>query len=492
LGIELLVTILLMLLRVSTDGTYAKTELRNWSGDHTQDPSGAISCSGAAPQSPFRVLKPITNADQGVAVFASAIFIRPLITSGGDCGQLGGSVAPLPDNMEQATFVANDSVTSQPNLTTQSFVPALQREDGSYIGTDINNQLDAVNLDGTSPWQTKINPDADGNATPVKPLHAMEDGGTIASSDPPGTVFTIDAAGNLTTQVSGDGTPASWSGETYVSVNSGISNLAMPLIYSAGASFWPQAAGNPSSNSVAIVQCPCLLQSDNSLQGSAPHSPRFAYSGLLKNVSFSSFFLPPPDNRKYVLLSGDPGLNTVDAQGHVHGHNVGRLFNLAAQTKARDLVNAGAMNIVNVRISSFQDFSDAITTNGLIDGEIVYFGHAGVDQGGRNALFPGETAGVQTNVTSLNIGNLSNVHLGPNVTITLNACHAGYGGTRSVANQIAVQLKRTVFAYPLDMYFSSDPTPRAYKKGMVAPSGVPVYMVPNADGMQPTRFPLDK
>jgi IPT/TIG domain/Kelch motif len=75
----------LMLLRVSPDGTYAKTELRNWSGDHTQDPSGAISCSGAAPQSPFRVLKPITNADQGVAVFASAIFIRPLITSGGGC-----------------------------------------------------------------------------------------------------------------------------------------------------------------------------------------------------------------------------------------------------------------------------------------------------------------------------------------------------------------------------------------------------------------------
>jgi hypothetical protein len=49
-------------------------------------------------------------------------------------------------------------------------------------------------------------------------------------------------------------------------------------------------------------------------------------------------------------------------------------------------------------------------------------------------------------------------------------------------------LKRTVYAYPVDMYFSSNPSPKRFVKGMKAPSGVPTYMVPNGDGLQPIPF----
>ena len=47
-----------------------------------------------------------------------------------------------------------------------------------------------------------------------------------------------------------------------------------------------------------------------------------------------------------------------------------------------------------------------------------------------------------------------------------------------------------VFAYLIDMYFSSNSNPAHYVKKMVAPSGVPVYMVQNGDGVQPTQLPL--
>jgi hypothetical protein len=52
--------------------------------------------------------------------------------------------------------------------------------------------------------------------------------------------------------------------------------------------------------------------------------------------------------------------------------------------------------------------------------------------------------------------------LGPNVTLTLNACHVGFGGRISIAQIVANRLKRTLFAYPEVMYFSSDPTPRRF------------------------------
>ena len=185
-------------------------------------------------------------------------------------------------------------------------------------------------------------------------------------------------------------------------------------------------------------------------------------------------------------MAGEPGLNLGDG----HNHNVGGLFNLAAETKALALTQAGNNTVITQEVSSFANFSAALAANGPIDGDITYFGHAGLDTHGNPALFPGQNPGDANNVSIINVGQLSNAQLGPSVTITLDACHAGYGGRRSIAQLLANQLGRTVLAYPVDMYFSSDPTPRAFQKGMVAPSGVPTYMVPNGNGMLPISFPL--
>jgi len=191
-------------------------------------------------------------------------------------------------------------------------------------------------------------------------------------------------------------------------------------------------------------------------------------------------------NKTYLVMAGDPGRNW----GPGHDWNVGGLFNLAAETLASSLTQSGCNTVINQRISSFSDFNSALTTNGPIDGSVTYFGHGGGDSHNPSnpALFPGQNAGDANNVSVINVGGLSNAQLGPDVTITLNACHAVLGGRRSIAQLIANQLRRLVLAYPVDMYFSSDPAPRIWKEGMQSPTGVPAYMVPNADGMQPTRF----
>jgi hypothetical protein len=105
-----------------------------------------------------------------------------------------------------------------------------------------------------------------------------------------------------------------------------------------------------------------------------------------------------------------------------------------------------------------------------------------------DTLSPGENPEDQNNTSILNVKQLSNSNLGVNATVTLNACHAALGGDRSIAKQIAIWLHRTVYAYPVDMYFSSDPTPRRWNKNIQAPQTVPAYMVPNGDGIQPTAF----
>jgi len=118
-------------------------------------------------------------------------------------------------------------------------------------------------------------------------------------------------------------------------------------------------------------------------------------------------------------------------------------------------------------------------------------GAGGMGTGNKySALFPGETPVSGSNLTFQNVNQLSNMNLAPNATITLNACHAGYGGRSSIAQLIANQLRRTVYAYSVDMYFSSSPSAVRYVKGMTAPTSLPVYMVPNGDGMQPLQFPI--
>jgi hypothetical protein len=446
-------------LRVGSSGDWSKIAVADWTmdadnfigqGTDNQTQSGVKAVPGNL----------ITNADQGVLLPVDA-------NSGGYCAEINsfGETGCIPaSTTHNLVSISPNGVSSvSMNLPGQTgpVTPILQGEDGTFFGTFPTQQasyMTAFDQSGTVKWSVP-------NYTP---LMATADGGVIAQS-PAGTSVSFDDSGNISGQQANSGAAFSWTGQWYEG-GAGTSAVRSPLIYLDGASFWPQAGGNPSGNGVGIVLCPCLLQT--------AAGPTSSPSSIVAGNQTTS-----------LVLVGDPGLNTVDDQGHVHSHNVGSLFVLSGETLENSL-GASGINVVNQRVSSASDFSNALATNGLINGTITFFGHAGVDRHGNSALFPGEQAGDANNISILNVGQLSNAHLGPNVTITLNACHAGLGDKNSVAQQIAVQLKRKVFAYKVDLYFSSDPTPRRFKKGMVAPSGIPTYMVPNGDGLQPTQFPL--
>jgi hypothetical protein len=165
-------------LRVSPDGSYAKIRVNQvvWDVDGAGSSNAvATGCRllwhgsqdtytnlfiGTDPSDPPAPLPVITNGATGVAVFS------PPNACAGPTN--GGTVM---------TTIANDTVTSQVGIPAGGFTPVLQREDGSYIGTDVSLSIPAaVNLDGSLAWQnTNVN-------TQMAPLYATSDGGAIFSS----------------------------------------------------------------------------------------------------------------------------------------------------------------------------------------------------------------------------------------------------------------------------------------------------------------------
>ena len=129
-----------------------------------------------------------------------------------------------------------------------------------------------------------------------------------------------------------------------------------------------------------------------------------------------------------------------------------------------------------IRVSSVQDLASQLTVNSQITGGVEYFGHgAGVrypDGTYGSILAPGEQAGPDTNISADNVGLLSNAQLDPGATITLHACYAGLGAGRySIAQLIANQLQRRVFAPRGGTFFTVDPNSR--NSGGTAPQRLP-------------------
>jgi hypothetical protein len=243
-----------MLLRFSPDGTYNEISL------------GAQTATYV-----------ITNGDSGVAVFGS------------------GCAANTTANCYTLTLVSNDVVTSQSEFVLgqgvngpgSTFLPTLQREDGSYIGADTYGNLFAIGLDGSVVWQQQITTAPPGsNAPPVYPLYATADGGAIVTSSartcPPGdltnvegtfgclstalspvdlgygqlgTLYTVDQNGNVTSQQPDTGAVYSWTNQWYDPAASGstVSALTLPPIYLAS-SFMAVLGGNQSSNGSAVPE----------------------------------------------------------------------------------------------------------------------------------------------------------------------------------------------------------------------------------------------
>ena len=172
----------------------------------------------------------ITNAGIGAAVFAT-VYQYP----GGDC-----SPSATPAYSLQISYVSQDSPTSQVNAATNAFVPALQREDGSYIGTDGYMNLIALGLDGSVVWQQTV------GTAPLTPLFATADGGAILTSTPQcsqtvvvgspcspgplGALYTVDQNGNVTAQTPDPGAILSWTNQWYVDPEEAVSNVSEPPV----------------------------------------------------------------------------------------------------------------------------------------------------------------------------------------------------------------------------------------------------------------------
>ena len=425
----------LRLLRVGPNGDSSEIALGEYSSAQSgyecnyQGAGSGYSASATLPTL-------ITNADQGVLASYSVT-----TTSSG---------ASSSDTTYYLATTSGTSVSkTQMNFPGQTapVQPVLQRADGSYVGTvstSIGNPMIAFTSGGNTLWTGPND----------SPQIATSDGGVIGSSG-----STYDQVGNVSGQVVSSATQ-SWTGNEYQTGS--VDQISAPLVDTDGSTFWAQAGGNPSANGTSIIECPCLIQG----AGTDPAPPQNGPNPSAQNT--------------YVLLVGDPGLN-LGIPGH--NHNVGNNFNLAAETLANSLSASSNNKVITERVSSVNEFNQGLTTNGMISGGVYFFGHGGRDAHGLSAIFPGEQAGNDAyNITALNVKQLSNKYLANGVSITLNACHAGLGGKNSIAQLMANQLKRTVWAAPVDMFFSSNPNPHFYNPKSSAdanPIGVPTYMVPD-------------
>jgi hypothetical protein len=118
----------------------------------------------------------------------------------------------------------DDVIVFDGNNGTQIFLPALQREDGSYIGFGGTGDVIAVGAAGVVLWSQQV------TSTPtwLTPLYATPDGGVIVrSSTQIGQLGTLDKDGNVTSQAPDTGAVHSWKGNWYGTGNS----CALPRIH---------------------------------------------------------------------------------------------------------------------------------------------------------------------------------------------------------------------------------------------------------------------
>jgi hypothetical protein len=302
------------------------------------------------------------------------------------------------------------------------------------------------------------------------------------------------------------------------------------------AGIWATPSGNPSHTSSISALCGCLLQTTDTSQefASAPGS-----SGPTKDSSLSTPLvlpatvancpicnLPPPTQSPqapscttfpgsgptYLLLIGDPGLDP---------HNAHQAFNLAAQTEANSRQSQGN-NVVACRVSSVENVVTALTSEGFIGGGVIYFGHSGpfgpVDPVTNRPLWQvsilaaGEGTGDSTNVSFRNVSELSAVQtaytggqsiIGPNAAILLTGCRAAVTiydhyalFETSIAQLIANDTKRGVYAYKASTYFSLKNVTNATSSNWAGepnplPESVPMYLIPEGPpGRKPAPTPF--
>ena len=362
---------------------------------------------------------------------------------------------------------------------------------------------------------------------------AVASDGAITINDSQAGVLRLDSSGNPS-QLSGNLGAAprySWSENWYLEGPQGTSRVVLPIDVDP-AGIWATEDGSPSQNGGANALCECLVQTSDPIQGQSPEgsppkagiedSAILAQAESIPNCPICDLAPPVPPATKncttlagsgqtYLILIGDPGQPP---------HNVGNNFNLAAQQNANDL-QAQGNKVIACRVSSVQDFNNALIANGLIGGSLIYYGHSGPynfrDENGNvtakiSILAVGQGTGLDTNIGYYNVDklcasqqgcNIANV-LGSNASIMLYGCStkadvAGLftgpdpsGITRTpIAKLLARQLRRGVYGYKVGTYFSRSDASRATSSDYRGEpkrfaERLPLYLIPvGAPGHKP-------
>jgi Bacterial Ig-like domain (group 2) len=357
-------------------------------------------------------------------------------------------------------------------------------ENGVAFATDLKSVV-AFNIATMAPLWTHS------SASGMDIVAATADGGVTINDFQQGLI-PLDANGNT---VAMSNRPLaqlfsySWGSQWYMPLTSGgpLAAITLPVAVDA-ADLWATPAGNASGTNSADALCDCLVETPDP----APPPPTCLICNLPPPTQAPSCTSTAGALSTYLILVGDSSTSPTG------DHNVGNLFNLAAQPQANSLQTQGHP-VVACRVSTIQHLQQALTLTGLtLDGGVFFFGHAAFLQiPGTNSFYSllsvGQQNGDDANVSFKNVGTLSNTHLGPNVTITLNACNAGLSltpGQAPIAQLIANQLRRTVYAHHVGMYFSQNPND-THRGGIgQAPNSLPMYMLPQGGVPKPnpTQF----
>jgi IPT/TIG domain-containing protein/Big-like domain-containing protein/galactose oxidase-like protein/Kelch motif protein len=240
----------------------------------------------------------ITNADQGVAVFEQRIDNAGRHTDIGYASQNGS-----------ASLVSDAAVFPNDGSGPFQFTPELQREDGSYIGTDGGqNYVMAMAQSGGILWQKQMGSFLQNNNVPVKALYATSGGGVIFTTSPSahdcaggdlvsattlvcqgspstvpdatgllpsnvnysqlGTLYTLDPSGNPAVDQDGNPNPplpdsgsrASWTGDWFDISSSTLLDSFAPVASFSLASSWGSIVDGNYSNKVAVRARPVIQE----------------------------------------------------------------------------------------------------------------------------------------------------------------------------------------------------------------------------------------
>jgi uncharacterized protein YjdB len=244
----------LMLLRVGSDGSASKIDVKDWQGQFVE--KCGSSCSevfiGAPPylagpvQNLIQSVQIITNADQGT-VLSWEVDTQNYCASGNGGGCIKSVPAASTFGLATTSGASLESSTTV-NIPSQASAikPILQAQDGTFIGT--------VGTGPTPGTITQTNMIAFGSSGHMKwsvpndsPKIATADGGVIGASG-----ITYDSQGRATGQVANLPTQA-WNGNAY-KIDPGQAQRISYKPTEIALGFWTFADANQSGNSTAAEQ----------------------------------------------------------------------------------------------------------------------------------------------------------------------------------------------------------------------------------------------